>query len=119
MIFNNLVVFYRVCYFTIAAAHKKNDFVSCLSESFGSGGLTCSFNDKELIQYMAWKKKRFHEENDLPDIEKEGVLTNVKQPCGSFWVLSKDCFISESGMVSIDHNYRWLDKLVTFGNTQR
>ena len=48
-------LFFRSCYFTIAAAHKKNDFVAQLNASFGSGGLMCSFNDKELTQYVEWK----------------------------------------------------------------
>ena len=113
------MLFYRTCYFTIAATHKKNDFVNCLSESFGSGGLACSFNDKELIQYISWKKKRFHQDNNAPQIEKQGVLTLGKQPCGDIWVLSQECFIHKSGVVSTDHKYRWLNKLVTFGNTQR
>ena len=112
-------MFFRSCYFTIAAAHRKNDFVSCLSESFGSGGLTCSFNDKELIQYIAWKKKRFHQDSNAPRIEKQGVLTLGKQPCESIWVLSEDCFIGKHGGVSTDHRYRWLKKLVTFRNAQR
>ena len=81
--------------------------------------VACSFNDKKLIQYRSWKKKGFHQDNNTPQIEKQGVLTLGKQPCGDIWVLSQECFFHKSGVVSTDHKYRWLNKLVTFGNTQR
>ena len=52
--------FYRMCYFTVATVHKKCNFITQLSNRFGSGGLSCSFTDKDLTQYFTWKKKHFH-----------------------------------------------------------
>ena len=84
-------LFFRSCYFIIAAAHKKNDFVAQLTASFGSGGLMCSFNDKELTQYVEWKQRIFKRSTRE---QKKGVLTVGKQPCGKFWVLAENCCIN-------------------------
>lgn len=100
----------------MAAAHKKNDFVTQLSASFGSGGLMCSFNDKELTQYIEYKRRTFKRTNRE---KKQGVLTIGKQPCGKIWVLAENCFIDCNGQLSKDHVYVWLKKLVTYGHTQK
>ena len=67
-----LLFSYSTCYFIMIAAHKKIDFINQLSYTFGSGGLTCSFTDKELIQYVLWKRRKFHNNEHM--LDKEGVL---------------------------------------------
>ena len=109
-------LYFRNCYFTMAAAHKKNEFVTQLSASYGSGGLMCSFNDKELTQYVEWKRRIF---NSTEREEKKGVLTIGKQPCGKLWVLAEDCCIDNNGELCIDYIYVWLKKLVTYGHAHK
>lgn len=93
----------------MTAAHKKLEFISQLSESFGSGGLSCSFNDKELTQYLIWKRK-------LSDTqEKLGILQLGKQPCGKIWVLAQDCYINSQGQPDVGHDYMWLKSFPSYG----
>ena len=99
------------------AAHKKIDFINQLSYTFGSGGLTCSFADKELTQYVSWKRRKFHNNEHM--LDKGGVLQLGRQPCGNIWILSEDCFINKEGQISTDHNYVWLKNLSSFGTSPK
>ena len=101
----------------MAAAHKKIDFINQLSYSFGSGGLTCSFTDKELTQYISWKRRMFHKNEDK--VDKEGVLQLGRQPCGKIWILSEDCCINKEGQITNNHNYVWLKNSASFGNSTK
>ena len=101
----------------MAAAHKKIDFINQLSYSFGSGGLACSFTDKELTQYISWKRRIFHKDESA--VDKEGVLQLGRQPCGKIWILSQDCFISREGQITINHDYVWLKSSAPFGNPSK
>ena len=76
----------------------------------------CSFNDKELTQYVEWKRRIFKRSTRE---QKKGVLTVGKQPCGKFWVLAENCCINSNGELSEDHVYVWLKRLVTYGHTQK
>ena len=105
---------HRICYFTIAAVHRKCDFINQLSSSFGSGGLSCSFNDKDLTQYITWKRKHFHKNQPSPS-EKQGVLQLGKQPCGKIWVLSPNCFLDENGRQD-SKDYIWLKNMPAIGS---
>ena len=95
---------HRICYFTIAAVHRKCDFINQLSSSFGSGGLSCSFNDKDLTQYITWKQKYFHRNQPSPS-EKQGVLQLGKQPC----------FLDENGRQD-PKDYIWLKNIPAIGS---
>ena len=110
-----MYIFYRTCYFTIAAVQKKCDFITQLSSSFGSGGLSCSFNDRDLIQYITWKQKYFHKGQDSAEEAKQGVLQLGKQPCGKVWVLSPNCFLDQDGKED-KGNYIWLKNVPAFKN---
>ena len=109
---------YRECYFTMAAINKKADFVNQLNSSFGSGGLSCSFADKELVQFINWKITQY---KDVGVVKKEGILRMGKQPCGKVWVLSPDLFLNENGNVvqNDEHPYVWLNNLVSFVGTPK
>ena len=47
----------------MTAVHRKVDFINQINSTFGSGGLVCFFNDKELAQYISWKRQRFHKDH--------------------------------------------------------
>ena len=78
----------------------------------------CSFSDKELMQYISWKKDNFY--NAYPRCQsKHGVLTLGKQKCGEIWVFSKDAVLSNNGMVASSHNYFWLKNTISLGGNSK
>ena len=101
----------RVCYFTTAAVNKKVDFLHQINSTFGSGGLMCSLNDKELSQYVTWKKLCFHK--SYPDREpKKGVLSLGKQKCGKIWIFSQNVAFNRDGAFATNHKYVWLKNCI-------
>ena len=104
---------HRTCYYTTASLNRKSDFISQLSNSFGSGGLSCSFSDAKLSQYMSWKQEKFHKSHSS-FMQKQGVTQLGKQPCGNIWVLSEDCFLNRNGEYE-SHDYVWLKNISSFG----
>ncbi len=108
----------RICYFTTSAVHKKVDFITQINSTFGSGGLVCSFSDKELAQYISWKKCKFHKSH--PNREpKIGVLFLGKQKCGNIWVFSKDIAFNKDGLDTSSHNYVWLKNSISLGGNSK
>lgn len=98
--------------------HKKVDFITQINSTFGSGGLVCSFSDKELTQYISWKKCSFHKSH--PNREpKVGVLFLGKQRCGKIWVFSKDIAFSIDGLNTSSHNYVWLKNSISLGGNSK
>lgn len=96
--------------------HKKIDFINQINATFGSGGMICSFNDKELSQYISWKKQLFY--NNHPEREsKEGVLSLGKQKCGSIWIFSQNVAITRDGLLATNHKYVWLKNCLTLGGS--
>ena len=50
----------------MTSINKKSDFMQQLNNSYQSGGLSCSFSDEELVQFINWKKKLYaKEENNV------------------------------------------------------
>ena len=81
----------RLCYFTAGSTSKKFDFMRELNSSFRQAGLQCSFSDKELSEFLQYKKQ-----NTAALLVKFGVLNVGLQENGS-WVLGPCAYISEDG----------------------
>ena len=113
-----ILIFCRICYFTTSAVHKKVDFITQLNSTFGSGGLMCSFSDKDLTQYITWKKDNFYKRYPKRK-PKQGVLTLGKQRCGDIWVFSKDIALNRDGMITSSHNYFWLKNTISLGGNSK
>jgi len=47
----------RTCFFTSDSSMKRFDFMRMLNSSFPGGGLTCSFQDHQLSEYIQVKKR--------------------------------------------------------------
>lgn len=100
----------------MTSINKKSNFIQQLNNSYQSGGLSCSFSDKELVQFINWKKKLYAKEGI---IRKQGVMRLGKQPCGKIWVISPNLFLDEDGKETTQHDYVWMTNLVAFINTPK
>lgn len=104
----------------MAAVHRKVDFINQINSTFGSGGMVCSFNDKELAQYISWKRQCFHKDRSeyLPKV---GVTSLGKQGCGDVWFFSENLAINSDGQ-QVDysaHKYVWLKNSVLLGSNTK
>lgn len=74
------------------------------------GGLTCSFDNREVTQYWQFKRRK---SGKIP--QKNAVSVVGRQDNGDTWVLSKDIQISECTGDTIDitnSKYIWLGHLI-------
>ena len=62
--------------------------MNLLSKSSGSGGLMCTFSDREMAEYIKHKKTLFHESN--PQSIKKAVSVIGKQPDRNIYVLGPE-----------------------------
>ena len=102
---NFLVPFnFRRCYFTAESTNKKANFMRCLNSSYKLACLQCSFSDKELGEYIQFKKC---EASRLP--KKYAVQTVGQQADGS-WVLASNAHLSQTGnVIDLENSqYVWL-----------
>jgi len=76
----------------------------------------CSFSDKELTNYISWKKDNFYKKYPNHKSNK-GVLTLGKQSCDKIWVLSKDVALNKDGIITSDHSYVWLNNAISLGGS--
>lgn len=86
--------FCRPCYFTVECTNKKADFMKCLNSSYKEACLQCSFTDKELAEYIHYKKR-----NAAPLPRKYAVTVVGKQPDGS-WVFSSNVLLTSVGEIT-------------------
>ena len=82
--------------------------------------MVCSFSDKELAQYISYKRRCFHK--DQPDyVARVGVLSLGKQVCGKVWFFSDKVALNSNGQIISysEHNYVWLKYSVLLGNNSK
>ncbi len=82
---------YRVCYFTSESTNRKSDFIRELNASYKQACLQCSFSDKELSEYIQFKKRK------SVDLPVKYAVSNVGQQSDSVWVLGSGVYISDEG----------------------
>lgn len=103
------VFYFRESYVTSDSIHKHQDFISSINGSC-EGGLTCSFDNKEVTQFWQFKRRK---SGKIP--QKRAVATVGKQDNNNTWVLSKDLQISQFNGEAInpaDSKYIWLGHLL-------
>ena len=87
MFFNS----FRICYFTSESTNRKGDFIRELNASYKKACLQCSFSDKELSEYIQFKK---HKEVTLPV---KYAVSHVGMQSDGVWVLGSRIYISDEG----------------------
>ena len=50
------------CFFTSDSTMKKVEFMKMINKSYKQGGLTCSFNDFQLSEFVQHKRRKASEE---------------------------------------------------------
>ncbi len=81
----------RYCYFTAESTNKKADFMKYLNSSYKVACLQCSFSDKELREYVQFKKR------NSPSLAKKLTVGKVGRQADGTWVLSSNAHLSSSG----------------------
>ena len=94
----------RECYFTAESTNKKTDLMKCLNCSYKLACLQCSFSDKEVAEYIQYKKR------ESPQLPKKYAVKKVGKQSDSTWVLSNNAHLSSMGepVKMEDSNYIWI-----------
>ena len=90
---NHLFV-HRLCYYTIENLHYKCKWLQDIRLTFGAGGFSCSFNDKELVEFHNQLEREF---SFSKENVKEGIRFAGRQEGGKIWVLNKQVQIDDNG----------------------
>lgn len=85
---------HRRCYFTTSSLIFRGNL---LSMSFGSGGLMCTFSDKEIAEYKRYKKAAFHYANT--NGIKKAVSVIGRQPNSNVYMLGPNAIFDSNGNV--------------------
>ncbi len=95
------------CFFTSDASMRKDRFMQQINQSSHEGGLTCSFNDYQLAEFVQHKLRNLRR---LP--HKKAVHTVGPQQDG-YWVLGPSLYFNDGGeLVDADNSdYTWLGQL--------
>jgi len=85
---------------------RKADFMKMINSSFPSGGLTCSFQDSQLSEFIQIKKR----EKKIP-VKRAVSIVGPQQD--NLWVLGRDLFINSDGekVTAEDSEYVWISDL--------
>ena len=75
---------------------NKQQFMRDLCKTFGTGGLICSFNDKELAEFHQFLEQDFPFSDDSK--VKKGIRYAGRQEDG-FWVVNPEVHINPSGQL--------------------
>lgn len=105
LFFNNFRT--KRCFFTSDSSMKKDKFMQQLNYSYQEGGLTCSFNDYQLGEFI---QRKMRLAGKLP--VKKAVAEIGPQEDGS-WVLGPSLYFSRSGdILDLDScRYSWIGDL--------
>lgn len=100
----------RTCFFTIASAACKSRFMAQVNNSFGSGGMSLTFNENQFATFVQFLKMQ-----DNIGIRSAATLVGQQQ-CNEVWVMGSDLQVDGDGNVIPVNtsSYIWLDK-VAFG----
>lgn len=88
---------------------RRSDFMRMVNSSFPSGGLTCSFQDHQLSQYIQIKRRA------SKHIPTKRAVSLVGPQNNHVWVLGPDVHISSDGdyINADDSEYIWISDLYT------
>ena len=106
---NIVYVLHRESYFTTNSVHRKTEFMQIINSSCSESGFTCSFTDKELAEFIQFKKRK-----DYAVPTKKVVAVVGLQPGGDVWVLGKNiCIHAHTGDLinPSECDYQWIGHL--------
>ena len=84
---------------------NKQQFIRDLCKTFGTGGLVCSFNDKELGEFHQYLEHKFPFSNTGK--VKKGIQHVGRQSVGDCWVLSRTVCIDSNGFLVAENESRY------------
>ena len=75
-----------------------------MNQSCGGGNFTCSINDREMSEYIQYRKRE-----DPVDVKSVATVLG-EQPNGNIWILNKECYLDEDGSIldPSDSPFYWL-----------
>ena len=92
------------CYFTSASTNRKTDFMKEISSSYKLSCLQCSFSDKELSEFIQFKKRQSQ------PIPKKYAVSHVGRHEDGTWVLGSNAYFASNGtpLTIEDSKYVWI-----------
>ena len=89
------------------ALHTKNQFIKELNRSYKAGNLSCSLNDRDLVEYFQYKKRK---SGFIP--QKHAVEVPGRQADGT-WVLGCNMYFTSRGepISEEESEYIWIGHL--------
>lgn len=78
----------RLCYFTTGSTNKKADFLRELNSSYKHACLQCSFSDKEVSEFIQYKKRT------TAALPVKFAVSHVGMQADGSWVLGSSAHIS-------------------------
>ena len=96
----------RLCYFTAESTNKKPEFMKCLNASYKLACLQCSFTDKELGEFIQFKKQQV-------ELQKKRAVQQIGLQLDGCWVMSGDVYLSSDGKIMnvSESQYIWISDL--------
>ena len=100
---------YRTCYFTVDSTNKKSEFMKCLNGSYKLACLQCSLSDKELCEFIHFKKQK------AGNLQKKYAVTRIGLQADGTWVMGSNiCLSSKGETLSMDESqYVWISNVFT------
>ena len=92
----------------------KHKFMEQINDTFGGGGMTCSFSDKDLTEFY-----HFLRLSTPHFLHKIGTTVIGRQPQHEVWVLGPNLHIDQDGHeISADESpFVWLSHLMAANDT--
>ena len=81
----------RTCYFSSKSTMQHSDFMRMINESFPTGGLTCSFQNHQLSEFIQIKRRT------VTHMPEKRVVSVVGPQDDDLWVLGPDVHINSQG----------------------
>ena len=95
------VIFGKSCYFQLCigpvtshdSTDRRSDFIKCLNFSFKPACLQCSFTDKELEEYIQFRKCKASKLPSKYAVQQVGLQSDA------LWVMGSDTHLSQAGEI--------------------
>ena len=100
---NFMCTLFRLCYFTAESTNKKSEFMKCLNSSYKLACLQCSFSDKELSEFIQFKKQ-------TSEFQKKKAVNQIGLQTDGSWVMASNVYLSPKGelMSVTDSHFVWI-----------
>ena len=97
---------FRQCFVRCEDSNSKKSFIPHLNNSFGSGGMSSSFNEAQFSLFIQFLKRQTRDVS-----VKKAISCIGQQACGNVWVMGPNLQIDENGDIIEDsqHTYVWME----------